>query len=143
MEAFLQGLDDVPLGPIHGDLKPDHIFLDGDRTTFIDLDRAVLGDPVRDPAHLVAYLLGRVGLDAAPPARTEAAAVAFVEEYFRSAPAAWRTRFPLHAAGALLEVAAGAFWRQEPGWREEIPRIVAAAHNALSGSLEVTNAARV
>jgi Ser/Thr protein kinase RdoA (MazF antagonist) len=143
MEAFLQGLDDVPLGPIHGDLKPDHIFLDGDRTTFIDLDRAVLGDPVRDPAHLVAYLLGRVGLDAAPPARTEAAAVAFVEEYFRSVPAAWRTRFPLHAAGALLEVAAGAFWRQEPGWREEIPRIVAAAHNALSGSWEVTNAARV
>src|SRR5205823_3485969 len=48
--AVAAGLEEVPPAPIHGDLKPDHVFLAGDRVIFIDLDSVVLGDPVRDPA---------------------------------------------------------------------------------------------
>src|SRR2546423_5455006 len=80
--AVESGLPDVPAAPIHRDLKADHVFLDGDRVMFIDLDSAALGDPVRDPAHLWAYLTGGVGLDGVPAARIRAAAGAFVQEYF-------------------------------------------------------------
>jgi Ser/Thr protein kinase RdoA (MazF antagonist) len=131
----VQGLEEVPRGPIHGDLKPDHIFLSGDRVAFIDLDRAALADPVRDPAHLLSYIVGRVGLDPTPPAQTRAAAAAFVEEYFHHVPEPWRLRFPLHCAGALIEVAAGLFRHQEPGWREKMARAIEAAQNALSNRL--------
>src|SRR5436190_217743 len=41
--AVAAGLEDVPPAPIHGDLKPDHIFLSGDQVIFIDLDSVALG----------------------------------------------------------------------------------------------------
>src|SRR5205823_1980337 len=64
--AVAAGLEEVAPGPIHGDLKPDHVFLAGERVILIDLDSVVLGDPVRDPAHLFADVAGRVGLDTFP-----------------------------------------------------------------------------
>ena len=126
------GLEDVPLAPIHGDLKADHLFLYDDHVIFIDLDSVVLGDPVRDPAHLFAYLTGRVGLDALPPERARAAAATFVDEYFRRVPTTWRARFALHCAGALIEVASGIFRRQEPQWPEKVTATVKEAQRALS-----------
>jgi len=107
------------------------VFLDGDRVVFIDLDSVALGDPVRDPAHLWAYLTGGVGLDAVPAGGGQAAAAAFVEEYFAHVPAAWRARFSLHCAGALIEVASGMFRRQEPGWRDKVITAVGLARQAL------------
>ncbi len=131
--AVVRGLEDVPPAPIHGDLKPDHIFVAGDRVTFIDLDSAALGDPVRDPAHLFAYIAGRVGLDSLSPERARAAAAEFVEEYFRHVPQPWRRRFPLHGAGALIEVASGIFRRQDPEWRAKVTAVIAEAQRVLSG----------
>src|SRR5688572_25115785 len=114
--VVVRGLADVRPSQIHRDLKTDHIFLSGGRVIFIDLDSAALADPVRDPAHLFAHITARVGLDAMPCEQARAAAAAFVEEYFRHVPETWRDRFPLHCAGALLEVARGIFKRQEPQW---------------------------
>ena len=133
--ALAQGLGDVPPAPIHGDLKPDHIFLSGDRVMFIDLDSAVLGDPVRDPAHLFAYIAARVGLDSLSPEQARAAATAFAEEYFRHVPKPWRQRFPLHCAGALIEVASGIFRRQEPQWPEKVTAVIEMARRASSGQI--------
>jgi Ser/Thr protein kinase RdoA (MazF antagonist) len=132
MAALEADLVDVSPAPLHRDLKADHVFLDGDRVIFIDLDSAALGDPVRDPAHLWAYLRGGVGLDAVPAARIRAAADAFVEEYFAHVPAAWRARFSLHCAGALVEVASGIFRRQEPAWRDKVITAVELARQALA-----------
>src|SRR5439155_26080145 len=89
IEAVMYGLTDVPPAPIHGDLKADHIFLAPGLVTFIDLDSAALGDPVRDPAHLFAYLAAGVGLDSMPTTWLSAATV-FAAEYFQHVPAAWR-----------------------------------------------------
>ena len=125
-------LRDVPPLPIHGDLKADHLFVAGDRVTFIDFDRVAVGDPVRDPARLCAYLTGRVGLDAVPAERAQAAAAVFVDEYFAHVPAEWRERYPLQYAAALLDVASGLFRSQEPGWRNKVSAAIAEACSALS-----------
>jgi len=129
--AVVDGLPDAAPGPMHRDLKADHVFLDGDRVVFIDLDSVALGDPVRDAAHLYAYLVGGVGLAACPEERVRAAAAAFVDEYFAHVPAAWRVHFPLHCAGALIEVASGMFRRQEPAWRDRVITAVELARRAL------------
>jgi len=132
-EAVERGLPDVAAAPMHGDLKAEHVFLetDDERVIFIDLDSVALGDPVRDPAHLWAYLSGRVGLDAVPAARIRAAADAFVEQYFAHVPAGWRARFSLHCAGTLIEVASGIFRRQEPAWRDKVIAAVELARQTL------------
>jgi hypothetical protein len=130
--AVVRGLDDAAPAPIHGDLKTDHVFLSGDRVIFIDLDSAALGDPVRDPAHLFAYIASRVGLEAMSHERAREAAAAFVDEYFRHVPTSWRRRFPLHCAGALLEVASGIFRRQESQWPAKVAAAIAEARTCLS-----------
>ncbi len=131
--AVAASLEDVPPAPIHADLKPDHIFLSGDRVIFIDLDSVALGDPVRDPAHCFAYVAGGVGLDLMPSQQSRAAATAFVEEYFDHVPPSWRSRFAVHCAAALVEVASGIFRHQEPRWREKAVAAVEQAERALSG----------
>jgi len=129
--AVAAGLEEVPPGPIHGDLKPDHVFLADDRVIFIDLDSVALGDPVRDPAHLFAYVAGRVGLEALPVDEARAAARLFAAEYFEHVPGAWRRRFGLHCAGALVEVASAIFRRQEAEWPEKVAAAVVAARDCL------------
>src|SRR5439155_4483534 len=133
--AVLAGLEEVPLAPIHRDLKTDHIFLSGERVIFIDLDSVVLGDPVRDPAHLFAHIAARVGLDSMPLDQARTAAAAFVGEYFAHVPKPWRKRFTLHCAGALIEVAAGIFKRQEPHWTEKVPAAIEEARRVLDGTM--------
>src|SRR5256886_6689260 len=84
--AVAAGLEEVPSAPIHGDLKPDHVFLAGDRVIFIDLDSVVLGDPVRDAAHMFAYVAARVGPDAMTAEQARAAARLFAAEYLDRVP---------------------------------------------------------
>jgi ATP-binding cassette, subfamily B, bacterial len=132
---IVSGLEEVPPAPIHRDLKPDHIFLEDDRVTFIDCDAVAAGDPVRDAAHLYAHLMCRVGMDSAPTTVSRAVALSFVDEYFANVPRGWRESFPVHCAGAFVEVAGSIFKRQEPGWRERAREAVAEAQAALSGGV--------
>ncbi len=134
--AVVGGLKEVPPAPIHRDLKPDHIFLHGDRVIFIDLDSVALGDPVRDPAHLFAHVTARVGMDSLPQEQAQLAASAFVEEYFAHAPEPWKEQFALHCAGALIEVAGGIFKRQEAHWAEKVAVCVEEARRVLKGGLK-------
>jgi hypothetical protein len=131
--AVVAGLEEVPPVQIHRDLKTDHVFLAGERIIFIDLDSVSRGDPVRDPAHLWAHIAGRVGLDGLSPESAQFAADAFVEAYFAQVPPAWRQRFPLHCAGALIEAAGGVFKRQEPGWPQKVRSMVEQAQQAWRG----------
>src|SRR5439155_20907402 len=124
------GLVEVACAPIHWDLKTDHVFLDGDRVIFVDLDTASQGDPVRDPAHLLAHIICRVGLAEMPLEKARVVGRAFVEEYFARVPAHWRERFAVQYVAAVLETAGGIFKRQEPCWREQVAAAIEEARDA-------------
>jgi hypothetical protein len=133
LEGVLAGLQEVPLRPTHRDLKADHIFLDGERTIFIDLDSFAKADPVLDPAHLLARLAAMPALLPVPRQRARAAGREFAEEYFAHVPGAWQERLPFHYAGTLLEVAHGFFRRQVPDWPGRIAGLLEEARASLAG----------
>ncbi len=135
IEGVLAGLQEVPLRPTHRDLKPDHIFVDGERTIFIDLDSFAKADPVLDPAHLLARLAAMPALFPVPRQRTRAAAREFAEEYFAHVPSTWQERLPYHYAGTLLEVAHGFFRRQAPDWPGKIATLLEEARASLAGGV--------
>jgi hypothetical protein len=125
----------VPLAPTHGDLKAEHILVDGDRVCFIDLGSFVGADPVLDPAGVLARLAALPGLGLLPPSRARRAAQVFAEAYFAQVPAGWRRRVPWHYAGANLHLAVSFFRSQEPGWREQLPLLIGEAKAALTGKV--------
>ena len=133
IEGVLAGLQEVELRPTHRDLKPDHIFVDGERTIFIDLDSLARADPVLDPAYLLARLAAMPALFALPRQRTRTAAGQFAEEYFAHVPSMWQERLPFHYAGALLEAAHGFFRRQAPDWPDKIATLLEEARASLAG----------
>jgi phosphotransferase family enzyme len=133
IEGILAGLEEVPLGPTHRDLKPDHIFVDGERTIFIDLDSLAKADPVLDPAYLLARLAAMPALFPIPPERTRTAAREFAEEYFAHVPSTWQERLPYHYAGALLKISFGLFGRQAPDWPDSIATLLDEAKASLAG----------
>jgi hypothetical protein len=135
MEGVLAGLQEVPLRPTHRHLSPDHIFLDGDRTIFIDLDMFAKADPVLDPARLLTRLAMPAPLFPIPRQRARAAAREFAEEYFAHVPGAWQDRLPFHYAGTLLKTADGYFRRQVPDWPGRIAGLLEEARASLAGKV--------
>jgi hypothetical protein len=133
IEGVLGGLQEVPLGPTHRDLKADHIFVDGERTIFIDLDSFAKADPVLDPAYLLARLAAMPALFPVPRERARAVAREFAEEYFAHVPGGWQDRLPFHYAGALLKISFGLFGRQLPDWPGRIATLLDEARASLAG----------
>jgi hypothetical protein len=124
------GLSDTLARPTHRDMKPEHVLLEPSGPAFIDLDSCAAADPVLDPALMLARftaLAGRGG-DAA---RLHRARALFAREYFAHVPADWRQRLRPYYAGALLEVAAGIFHRQEDAWRPRVAALADAAYAAV------------
>jgi hypothetical protein len=134
IKDVLAGLEEVPLRPTHRGLSPDDIFVDGDRTTFIDLDSFAKADPVLDPAHLLARL-AMPALFPIPPERARTAAREFAEEYFAHVPGAWQERLPFHYAGAVLKISFGLFGRQVPDWPDRIATLLEEAKASLAGKV--------
>ncbi|MBA3414139.1 MAG: aminoglycoside phosphotransferase family protein, partial [Chloroflexia bacterium] len=67
--AVVDGLADGVSAPVHGDLKPEHILLDGDHVGFIDWDLCALADPLSDAANLLFKLRREGGRLAGRPDR--------------------------------------------------------------------------
>lgn len=123
-------------GPTHLDLKPDHVFLDGERVVFIDLDTFGAADPVLDVATLLARLAAMPARFGAPPAHIETAARALADEYFARVPADWCARLGINHAVAAVQVASEFFRHQHPDWRELVPAWIALARQAADADFE-------
>jgi len=120
-------------GLLHGDMKADHVFVADGSVVLVDTDNVARGDPVRDAAHFCSYATAGVGLEALARHEARAVAAAFADEYFQHVPAAWRRRFQLHYAGALVEVACGIFRHQQPRWLERAEAAIDESRRVLAG----------
>jgi Ser/Thr protein kinase RdoA (MazF antagonist) len=128
-----RALRDVPPAFVHGDLKPDHVLLDGGRPALIDLDTRAAADPVLDPAKLLARLFG-LGLERpASASAARAASRALADAYFAAVPREWRARLEPNYAAALLKLAASLLRRQAPGWPALVGALVVEADRATAG----------
>jgi hypothetical protein len=133
VRAVVDGLEEVPPAPIHGNLKLDHILLDGERVGLIDLDSFAGADPILDTANVLAHFTSMPLRSPLSQERARAAAQAFVEEYFALVPEAWRRRLSLRYAYAVLKRSAG-LSKQEPGRDpSKIDALIEEARASLTG----------
>jgi hypothetical protein len=135
LNAITSGLEEVPPVPIHGDLNLKHIMLDGGRLLLLDLDRFAEADPVLDTARVLVGFATLPHRFSFPRDRAQAAAHTFAEEYFSRVPEAWRTRLPLHYAGAILKPAGGGLRNRRPNWPEKLEALVEEARRSLAGEI--------
>jgi aminoglycoside phosphotransferase len=106
VQAVVFGLESAPFSLIHGDLKPEHILIDGDCVGLIDFDLLAVADPVIDVAHLLAFLHEPEKRSRSLGQATENIGQIFVDEYFSHVPDSWRARLPLyHAMTSILRAA--------------------------------------
>lgn len=138
--AVVAGLPEAEPTPTHGDLKPEHVLLEGARVALLDFDRATLGDPLHDVAQLLAVLARSVGRGELPRDGVRAASAALVGDYAARVPAAWMARLPLRTAAALLTAAAaGGRGVQDQGtrdaWAGRIEGLLLQAEEAAAGRL--------
>jgi len=126
--------EEVSPATTHGDFKPDHVLLDGDRLALVDLDGFTEADPVEDAARILAHItsmpLRRYVL---PHDRAWTYARTFAEEYFAHVPEAWRDRLPRHYAGAVFRMTSGYLRRQQPDWPDKIEALLEEAEDSLAG----------
>jgi hypothetical protein len=130
---IVAALEEVPLRQAHLDLKTDHVLLDGNRCTLLDLDSFAEADPVLDAARMLAQIVAMRFRFSVLDSRLQMAARAFEEEYFNHVPGPWRNRLRTVYAGAALKVALGFFRRQERDWPEALAALLAEAQNSLAG----------
>jgi hypothetical protein len=124
--------EDTDPHPTHRDLKPEHVLIDEETVGLVDFESYAGADPVHDAAMMLARFTA-LGFHTVDARRMRAAAAAFADEYFSSVPADWRERLRALYAGALVEVAAGIFHRQEYGWPQRATALVKEAVAALDG----------
>jgi SAM-dependent methyltransferase len=115
------------------DLKPGHIYIDGDHITLLDFDSFAGADPILDVANFLASLTLSPLRSGLPPDPSRRVGQFFVEEYFSHVPQNWRKRLPLLYAGTLLRKAVGSYRRQEPGWPNKVEVLLKEAEGSLVG----------
>jgi hypothetical protein len=120
-----ESLASAPLGPVHGDLGPAQIFIDGGRAFFIDFDGFCLSHPALDLANFLVALKVHFA-----PRRHELAGI-FLETYRESRPPEMLAGLGLYQAFIHLRRAMICFRRQAAAdWRRQVRQLLEAA-NAL------------
>ncbi|MFM9106631.1 MAG: aminoglycoside phosphotransferase family protein [Chloroflexota bacterium] len=127
----------LPLGPVgtsHGDLKPEHVLVAGERVALIDFDRVAVGDPLQDVANLAHQLARRLGREAGGGTPYPAAVGALLDAYAAAMPEEWARHLPARLARAAFGKAAVAIRGGDAteGWAEAGLR---EAEDALAGRL--------
>jgi tRNA A-37 threonylcarbamoyl transferase component Bud32 len=133
VETVIAGLESAPSSLIHGDLKPDHMLLDGDRVALIDFDLIGRADPVMDVAHLLGFLGKPQVRSRARGEGSQDVAQMFVDEYFTHAPATWRGRLPLHHAITSIHKAVGLCRRRGGDYQHRVEDVLREGQAFLEG----------
>ena len=123
--------------PAHLDLKPEHIFLDAQKITLIDMDSAADADPMLDIAILYARLRHGQELYGSPKAASRSFANQLIRAYASRVPPSWWYNFRVCYAWALLKVAMHLFACQRPAWPRLAGRFLREAELALEPSSEL------
>jgi hypothetical protein len=125
-------IEDTDPHPTHRDMRPEHVLIDEDSIGLIDLDSYAGGEPVIDAALMLARL-SALGFHTVDAQRMRVAAATFADEYFSNVPQEWRARLRIYYVGALVEVAAGIFHRQEYAWAARANALIKEATTVLAG----------
>ncbi|MDH5327896.1 MAG: aminoglycoside phosphotransferase family protein [Gammaproteobacteria bacterium] len=116
--------------PIHGDFYSDQVLVRENHTvSFVDFDRAGLGDPARDLGNFIAHIERQV--IAAKLSRTLADAICktFIEGYQPSHQV--RSRIDLYTALGLYRLLPEPFRHRQPNWDVLTQKILAATEHCL------------
>ena len=113
----------------HGDFSADQVLVHEDRAALVDLDEAVLSDPLRDLGRFLATLTREVvagRLTASAAAVAQAQLLAGYGRVDRAALRAW-------TATGLLHLAPEPFRLREPDWAARLLELLAMAEGLLDG----------
>jgi Ser/Thr protein kinase RdoA (MazF antagonist) len=102
--TIVAGLAEAPPAPIHGDLKPEHVYVDGSNAFIIDFDFLQASDPMLDVDRMATHL-AKSQVPASALSGGEAAAQVFLEAYFACSPREVQVRLPLYHAMSMITAA--------------------------------------
>ncbi|MDQ3226527.1 MAG: aminoglycoside phosphotransferase family protein, partial [Chloroflexota bacterium] len=94
--TIIDGLTPSPSAPTHGDLKPEHVFIDGDTVSLIDFDFLQASDRVLDVLKMEKHLASPRRRVSSSTGGAEASARRFVEAYLAHAAHDARARLALY-----------------------------------------------
>ncbi len=117
-------LEKVTLCPTHLDFKPEHVFIDGLRVTFIDLDAAAMSDPVYDLASLIARIAFLSESGQIPQTITNRAVRVLKTRYFSQVPRSWKERLIPNYCCASLKIACYLLQHQETEAKTRVAQIL-------------------
>ena len=81
-----RGLDNAPIVQTHGRYHYEHVYVDGETVTLIDLDRSLPSDPAKDLAEFLVILRHPTFKQTGSVDSAEAPSRAFLEEYMAHLP---------------------------------------------------------
>jgi aminoglycoside phosphotransferase len=109
--------------PTHGSFHDDQVLVSEQGATFVDVDRAMLADPLIDVGHFLSYLSAEGAVDAR-------------EEFLNAYVAARGDTGDFHLiyeSASLLRWATLPFRELRPGWPHDVERRVRCANDRLKG----------
>jgi aminoglycoside phosphotransferase (APT) family kinase protein len=74
------------MAPVHGQFRPAHVFIEGNRVTVIDIEKICLSDPAKDVARFVHVLKKTCFENGGNAERADRLAEEFIAEYGKLAP---------------------------------------------------------
>ncbi len=117
--------------PVHGDLKPEHIFVDGEQVTLIDNESIELGDPAFDLGRLLARLEVDESRTKTNKIESLLLARAFLERYASISEARELRNLSVGLAVGRLRLALHWLQGLYPNWQNGVRAQVNHAHRAI------------
>jgi len=116
----------------HLDIKPDHLLIDNNGATLIDIDSSAMSDPIADVAMLIVRLEAMRVVDGLSAGVVERAKEAFLNSYCSVVNKEDLCRLPAHIGLALLKVGLFYMQHQTPNWQARVTGLMDTAMDSFS-----------